>query len=283
MGKGAKPGSSVKDEIRLLEHLKFMDLVLEVLDARLPLTTINIRMQELLSNKKRLFILNKADLAEEEVTGRWLEYFSTEKGPVFSFNARRRTSVKQIEKTLDYLRSKEKTFYRPLRFMVVGIPNVGKSSVINRLAQRGAARTGERPGITRGLQWIKLRSGWDMLDTPGRISPFLRDKRSLMALGAIGSLEIGSYDEEKTAIWLLEQYMNQGKITQLCRYYSILVDEKAIEPEELFLKIGAVRGCLGKGGELDYRKTAAIILRDFRRGVLGRISLERPEEFHEQE
>ncbi len=283
MGKGAKPGSNVKEETRLLEHLKLMDLVLEVLDARLPLTTINNRMQKLLDKKKRVFVLNKADLAEEEVTGRWLEYFSTEKGPVFSFTARHRTSVKQIEKTLDYMRSKEQSYRRPLRFMVVGIPNVGKSSVINRLAQRGAARTGERPGITRGPQWIKLRSGWDMLDTPGLLSPFLRDNWSLMALGAIGSLEIGAYDEEKTAIWLLEQYRSHGKIAQLCSYYSFFVDAKALEPEAIFLKIGAVRGCLGKGGKIDSRKTAGIILRDFRRGVLGRLSLERPEEFHEQE
>ena len=283
MGKGVKTSSIIKEEKRLRKHLRLMDLVLEVLDARLPLTTTNNRVQEIFGNKKRVFILNKADLAEEEVTGRWLDYFSTEKGPVFSFNARDRGSIKRIEKELLFLRSKERAYNRPFRLMAVGIPNVGKSSVINRLAHKGAALTGERPGITRGPQWIKLRSGWEMLDTPGVISPFLRNMWGLMALGAIGSLELNAFDEEKAAIWLLRQYEGRGKIAQLNNYYSLSFIKEAPEPEELFLKIGVSRGCLSKGGKVDSKKTASIILKDFRKGALGRISLESPDECHESE
>ncbi len=268
-------GFLLKEEKRLQENLELVDLVLEVLDARLPASSRNPRLLKMLGPKKRIVILNKADLAEKEITGCWLNFLAGEKRPVLAFNAKRKAEVIQMEKLLDFLRPRLTKYKRSFRMMVVGIPNVGKSTILNRLLQKSVARTGNMPGITRGAQWIKLRAGWDLLDTPGFLSPFLRNEESLLSLGVIGSLAQGAYDVENAAVWLVMQFLAREKTRRILEnFYSLQPDlENCLE---IMVEIGKARGCFKKGAEVDILKTSQLLLSDFRKGVLGPITLERP-------
>lgn len=279
MEKSWYPGLMAREEKRLKENIRYIDLVLEVLDARLPITSRNCRLQKFLGGKKGLVILNKADLAEEIVTGHWLEFFTGDKWPVLAFNARKFTGLKRLEKLLLKNKPRNLQYRRPLRLMVAGIPNVGKSSVINRLVRRFAAKTGERAGITRGPQWIRLRDGWEMLDTPGLLPPFIKSDENALALAAIGCIDLKVVDEERTAKWLIESFLAQGKFLSLIGYYSLKGNFSGKSSAELLLEIGLSRGCYKRGGQVDKMKAAQLLLRDFRRGELGRITLEKPEDY----
>ena len=268
-------GRLLKEEERLKENLALLDLVIEVLDARLPATSRNPRLLKMLGTKKRIVILNKTDLAEKEITGCWLHFLAGEKWPVLDFNAKRKAGVIQMERLLDSLRPRTTKYNRPFRMMVVGIPNVGKSTILNRLLQKHAARTGNMPGITRGAQWIKLRAGWDLLDTPGFLSPCLRNEWSILSLGAIGSLSQGTYDVESTAAWLVKQFLAREKTAGILgNLYSLKTYSGSCS--ELLTEIGKARGCFKKGAEVDLLKTSQVLLSDFRKGTLGPITLERP-------
>lgn len=280
MTKSCYPGIMLKEERRLKENLKYIDLVIEVVDARLPLASRNNRLQKMLGGKKRITILNKSDLADMQITGRWLKLLAGDRVPVLAFEAKKMGGVKKLENLLLMNRPQNIKYRRPLRLMVVGIPNVGKSTIINRLAGKLALRTGEKPGITRGPQWLRLRAGWEMLDTPGLLPPSLKGKRteSVFGLAAIGSLDAEAFDEEEVVLWLLECYLS-GENTRrsLFECYSLERDVALDGAEDLLHCIGMRRGCLMKGGLMDRKKTAGIVLRDFRKGTLGRISLEKPE------
>ena len=282
MTKNCYPGKMLKEERRLKENLKFIDLVLEVVDARLPLAGRNERLQKMLGGKKIITILNKSDLADKEITGRWLSVLAGDKGPVLAFDAKKMGGVKNW-KTCFWQTARKVLVQAPLRLIVVGIPNTGKSTIINRLAGKFALRTGEKPGITRGPQWLRLRSGWEMLDTPGLLPPSLKGKStaSVFGLAAIGSLDIDSYDEEEVVLWLLERYLSGEKTRRsLFDCYSLGSEDILDVSGDLLYTIGARRGCLIKGGQVDKKKTARIVLRDFRKGTLGRISLEKPEDYN---
>ncbi len=269
-----------REEKKLQESLKHTDLILEVLDARIPASSRNKRLFKLYARKKRIIILNKADLAEKEVTGRWIQYLGESERPVFALDARKTAGIERIERFFMENRPKGQKFKRPLRLVVVGIPNVGKSSVINRLARRFSSKTGGAPGITRGMQWIRLRSGWELLDTPGILSPDLDTAPSHagLALAAVGSVASQAYDEEIAAAWLLERFLERpGPRQSMLKRFS-LEAEKEWEFGELLQKIGEVRGCLTKGGQVETAKASQLILREFRAGQLGRITLEMPEE-----
>lgn len=281
MGKSWYPGLMVREEKRLKENIKYIDLVLEVLDARLPVTSRNDRLQKLLENKKRLIILSKADLAEETITGRWLEVLAREKWPVLAFNARKAAGLRKLERLLYLSKPRNLQYRRQLRLMVVGIPNVGKSTIINRLVRGFAVKTGERAGITRGLQWIRLRDGWEMLDTPGLLPPRIKNDENALALATIGCIDAKVVDAERAAKWLIEKFRARNKLLPLTGYYSLAPDAAGIDSPELLFKIGLSRGTLGKGGQVDREKTAQLILRDFKRGALGPISLEKPEDYEE--
>ncbi len=275
MGKRQISGFLLREEKRLRENLALVDLVVEVLDARLPLTSRNPRFEKMLGSRERVIVLNKTDLAEKEMTGCWLDLLAGDKWPVLAFNARRKTEIKQMEKLLGSLRPRKVKYKRPFRMMVVGIPNVGKSTIINRLLQRYVAKTGNVPGVTRGPQWIKLRAGWDLLDTPGFLSPFIRNEQATLALGAIGSLAAGTFDVENTAGWLVRQFLSRDNTTGiLFDLYSIQSAPKSWF--EIMSLIGEARGCFKKGAEVDMLKTSQIILSDFQKGILSPITLEAP-------
>ena len=173
------------------------------------------------------------------------------------------------------------THRRSSRLMVVGIPNVGKSTIINRLVRRFAVRTGERAGITRGSQWIRLRDGWEMLDTPGFLPPYIKSNVNAKALAAIGCIDFKVVDEERTAKWLLKKIIARRKFSSLAKYYSLSEEDANKNPAKLLDEIGVSRGCFKKGGRVDRTKAAQLLLRDFRRGELGRLSLEKPEDYEE--
>ncbi len=273
-----------REEKRLKEYLRFVDVVVEVLDARLPFKSRNYRLHKMLGKKDKVVLLNKADLADEKITGRWLKYLAGEKRPVLAFNAKKSVTLLKLEKLLLARRPRNLKYRRPLRLMIIGIPNVGKSTLINRLARRFAAKTGGRAGITRGPQWIKMRGGWEMLDTPGLLPAHWRDDAGAFALAAIGALDFQVVDVQSTAKWLLEHFALQEKTFRaLTRFYSLNETEKRAgreqNPVALLSAIGLARGCLVQGGQVDQEKAAWLVLRDFRKGVLGRISLEKPEDY----
>ncbi|MDO9534617.1 MAG: ribosome biogenesis GTPase YlqF [Bacillota bacterium] len=276
------PGMMVREERRLLENLKFIDLVVEVADARIPRSSRNRKFQKMLGEKKRIIILNKADLADQDITGRWLNHLAGEKRPVLAFDAKKTIGLKKLEKVLLMSRPANLKYKRSLRLMVVGIPNVGKSTIINRLVHKFAVKIGEKPGITKGPQWIRLRSGWEMMDTPGLLSPNIKRNDNLLKLAAIGSLNLPAFDEENTAQWLVELILSREKTSvPFMAYYSLEKNDDVGDTGDFLKEIGLRRGCLTKGGEVDKKKAARIILKDFRRGALGRISLEEPGDDHE--
>lgn len=280
MKKNWFPGLMAREEKRLKENLKLVDLAVEVLDARIPLTSRNKKLQTLLGDKKRILVLNKSDLAEENITRQWAQFFSGEEMPVLIFSSYTGHQVKRLEKILKGYTPKKTRFKKPFRLMVVGIPNVGKSSVINRLIGKPSARTGGEPGITRGPQWIKMRSGWEMLDTPGLLAPSVDSEENALALAATGNLSSRVSDEESVAWWLLNKLIALQKVPSFMEYYSLNFSGN-ITPESLFFQVGENRGCFAAGGKVDPEKTAQVILRDFKKGYWGRITLERPEDYDE--
>ncbi len=274
-------GHVFREEKKLLQVLKHVDMVLEVLDARLPLMSRNVRLREMLA-AKNVIILNKADLAEKSITGQWLDFFYDEGGTVFSFSTKNPVALKELEKKLLANRPRNLKFNRPLRLLVVGIPNVGKSSIINRLAGKFALKTGARPGITRGPQWLRMRQGWEMLDTPGILYPYLRNEENRLALTAIGALEKGAPPVEDVVRWVLSRIQAREELAR--RFSRFYLKGPGLEQnvELLLQQVGRRRSCLGPGGMVDLHKTANLILHDFRRGALGRISLERPEDVQKE-
>lgn len=265
-----------REEKKLLQLLKYVDLVLEVLDARLPLTSRNLRLRKMV-DAKSIIIMNKADLAEKNITGRWLDFFYGEGETAFPFSTKNPAALKELEKKLLQHRPSNLKFKRPLRLLVAGIPNVGKSSIINRLAGKFALKTGARPGITRGPQWLRMRAGWEMLDTPGILSPYLRSEHNRLALTVIGALETGEIGVEDSTRWLLSRIMERDELLRrFCRFYLKEGTVAGDDVETLIRQAGEARRCLGPGGGVDLHKITALILNDFRRGALGRISLEEP-------
>lgn len=254
------------------ENLALADLVLELLDARLPASSRDPGLDRLLRGRARLVVLNKADLADPHVTREWLSWLADHGQPAVAFNA---TSPHGVHRLLTAVRKhagRPRTG-RALRLMVVGIPNVGKSSLLNRLAGRARAATGDFPGITRGKQWITLAPGLELLDLPGVLPPRPPRGEAGYRLAASGALREGVFDAEEVAAWLLAWLAARSSGRRgLGQAYG----EGVLTAASMLEAVGRVRGCLGSGGEVDRLRAAALVLRDFRAGRLGRHSLERP-------
>ena len=273
------PGHMTKAKRMMQENIKLIDLVIELVDARAPLSSKNPDIDELGKNKFRLILLNKADLASEKGNAMWTKYFEEKGYFVVKINSRSGAGMKQISATIMEA-CKEKIerdrkrgiLNRPIRAMVVGIPNVGKSTFINSFAGRAAAKTGNKPGVTKGAQWIRLNKQVELLDTPGILWPKFEDQAVGVKLAMLGSVndEILNIDELSVElIKLLDEHFPDV----ISERYQI---EKQENPLKVLEEIARVRACLLKGNELDISKAANILMEDFRSGRRGKLTLEFP-------
>ncbi len=274
------PGHMTKAKRMMEENMKSVDCVVEIIDARCPLSSRNPDLPSISKGKKTLLIINKTDIADPDETRKWQSYFSSigqMSVTVSSING------KGVEKLTGAIKDmmKEKTerdkarglVNRPIRAMVCGIPNVGKSSFINKLCGKGAAKVGDRPGVTRGKQWIALPGGIELLDTPGILWPKFDDKRVAMNLAFIGSVKDEVTDTEELAANLLEKLKNEYPDMLSARYKIDISEDDS--KYELLEKVCRKRGFIVKGGECDTERGASVVLDEFRGAKIGRITLEK--------
>lgn len=271
------PGHMTKAKRQMQEDLKLIDLIIELVDARVPISSRNPDIDSLGQNKARLILLNKADLADERQNEAWKEYFQNRGGHVVKVDSRSGAGMKQVhamiqEACRDKIERDKKRgiINRPVRAMVAGIPNVGKSTFINSFAGKACTKTGNKPGVTRGKQWIRLNKNVELLDTPGILWPKFEDQKVGERLACIGSIKDDLLNMEELALILIA-YLKERYPGALEKRYGVSEGGEALAVME---EIAKVRGCVKKGDELDYAKTAGIIFDDFRSGKTGRITLE---------
>ncbi len=276
------PGHMAKTRRMMAEQLSLIDIVAELLDARLPLSSQNPEISGIIGDKPRLIILNKADLADEKINQEWLAYFKSMGIESVLLDSLHTKNINYITDKIRFVlkeklekQAQKGMSGRTIKMMVVGIPNVGKSSFINCLAGRAGAVTGDRPGVTRGKQWIRLKNGMELLDTPGILWPKFEDEQTGLRLAFAGSIKDEIVDVEMLAAKLLE-FLNESYQEKLCSRYK-LSDTNGVAGYELLEWIGRKRGFVISGGEIDTLRTANVVLDEFRGGKVGRISLERPE------
>ena len=269
------------------EDVKLVDLVIELVDARAPLASRNPDIDELGKGKARLILLNKSDLSSERYNEAWTSWFKEKGYFVVKINSRSGAGIKQINGVVQEA-CKEKIerdrrrgiMNRPVRAMVVGIPNVGKSTFINSFAGKAAAKTGNKPGVTKGNQWIRLNKQVELLDTPGILWPKFEDQRVGLLLAFLGSINDEILEKDELASELADYLRNIAPGLLKERYG---IEEDGKKPYELLDEIAAARACLTKGGVNDLTKAARLLLDEFRGGKLGRITLEMPEKKEEAE
>lgn len=276
------PGHMTKAVRMMQENIKLIDLVIELVDARTPMSSKNPDIDSLAGNKSRVILLNKADLADPAGNAAWTAYFKEKGFHVLEINARTGAGVRAVQGLVQEA-CKEKIERdrrrgiknRPIRAMVVGIPNVGKSTFINAFAGKGCTKTGNKPGVTKGKQWIRLNQNLELLDTPGILWPRFENQQVGEKLAMIGSIndEILHADELAVAILTYLQKYYPGKIRE--RYET----EESEDAYAMLREISIQRKCFLKGEEPDLLRASRIIVDDFRGGRLGRITLERPEEW----
>ena len=276
------PGHMTKAKRAMKEDLKLIDLVIELVDARVPLSSRNPDIDDLGAGKARIVLLNKADLADEALNRRWAQWFTERGMHVVKIDARNKGTLKQIQAVVQEA-CKEKIervrkrgiLNRPIRAMVVGFPNVGKSTFINSFAGKACAKTGNKPGVTKGNQWIRLNKTLELLDTPGILWPKFEDQQVGLKLALIGSINDEILNRDELALELVN-VLNR-------RYPGVLSERYQLEnagdcdTTQVLEQVARQRSCLAKGGELDLPKAARLLLDDFRSGRLGRITLEEPE------
>ena len=274
------PGHMTKAKRQMLEDIKLIDLVIELVDARIPLSSRNPDIDELGKNKYRLILMNKSDLADKKATDKWSDYFKKKGFFVVSLDARTKNSMKSItdivmEACKEKIERDRKRGIknRPVRAMVVGIPNVGKSTFINSYAGKACAKTGNKPGVTKGKQWIRLNKNIELLDTPGILWPKFEDQMVGLRLALIGSIKDEILNIDELAVELIK-ILKESYPGTLKEQYE--VNEES-EITDIIFEIAKNRKCLQKGGEVDYSKACALLIDDFRSGKLGRITLELPE------
>lgn len=271
------PGHMTKARRQMQEDIRLIDLIIELVDARVPLSSRNPDIDELGKNKARMILLNKSDLADERQNEAWKEYFSSAGFHVVKVNSRSGAGMKNIQDTIQEAcrekieRDRRRGIKnRPIRAMVVGIPNVGKSTFINTFAGKACARTGNKPGVTKGKQWIRLNKGVELLDTPGILWPKFEDEDVGIRLAFIGSIKDDILNLEELSL-LLIRYLQGHYAGALQARYGV---EEDGEPLKILEDIARARGCIRRGEELDYGKGSALLFDDFRSGRLGRITLE---------
>lgn len=272
------PGHMAKTKRLIIEHLKAVDVAAELLDARIPLSSANPMVEELLSGKPRIVILNKADLADPEMTKAWESYYKRKGVAAVSMSCGNGKDKKKFLRLIKeaagpmlekWKRRGLKT--RSARIMILGIPNVGKSTLINFISGTAAARTANTPGHTRGKQWVRLSQGLDLLDTPGVLWPKFEDQVAALRLAATGAIAGDVFDAD-TVVPELMRVLARTAPDALREKYGI--EDAAADPQILLAQAGKRRGCILPGGAIDYARVQIMILNDFRSGKLGRITLD---------
>ena len=275
------PGHMKKARELVEENLKLVDVVVELLDARIPAASANPMLREIIGDKPRVVALNKRDLADENMTRRWLEHFRAKKIPAVALDSVSGKGMKElltlIEREAKYRTERlvsKGVAARKARVMILGIPNVGKSSLINRLAGAAKAKTADKPGVTRAKQWIRIGTDVDLLDTPGILWPKFEDPRVGLKLAFTGAVNDEIYDLESVAHLLLATLRrdHQERLQERFKFKEALPETT----EGLMDAIGRKRGCLLKGGRIDFEKVQHILLVEFRMGKFGKISLDVP-------
>ena len=271
------PGHMTKARRMMQENIKLIDLIIEVVDARIPLSSRNPDIDELGKNKARMILLNKSDLADERENEKWQEYFTQKGFHVVKMNAKSGAGVKNVLPVImeackeKIERDKRRGIKnRPIRAMVVGIPNVGKSTFINAFAGKACAKTGNKPGVTKGKQWIRINKNVELLDTPGILWPKFEDQSVGAKLAMIGSMNDQILNLEELSLELLG-YLHKCYEGILSQRYEL---EESEDRLAMLSAVAKNRNCLKKGNELDYAKASNILLEEFRNGKIGRITLE---------
>lgn len=264
------PGHMKKGRRVIRENLSLVDLILEVVDARIPCTGRNKDLAKIAGEKKRILILNKKDLAEEEVSLAWKKVY--QKMPVLLCNAKKGEGKRELLSLVKKTLSREKALHPP-RLMVIGIPNVGKSLLINLLLGQKKVTVEARPGVTRGKQWIKMEGGFQLLDTPGILSPQIHNEEEIFKLAVTAAIPLKELDEIEVALQLLES-LKEKNLYLLQERFQIPSLPK--ESKEILSEMGRRRGYLLSKGRIDYQRAAVAILREFQEGGLGPLTLEEP-------
>lgn len=278
------PGHMAKTKKQIIEDLKLVDIIIEILDARIPISSQNPDIAQITKNKKKVIILNKCDLAEEAQNKKWVSYFATQKIPAILVDSNTGRgigeSIRQVEKCMEkemQLQAQKGRSGRKIRAMVLGIPNVGKSSYINRVAKKASAGVGNKPGVTKQKQWIRINDKVELLDTPGVLWPKFESEEVALHLAFTGSIKEEVLERTEIAYQLVK-FLLEKERKKLCERYQL--DNEKIEqilqqdqPEnfnvyEVMLEIGRKRGCMIAGGNIDEEKTAKIILDEFKNGIM---------------
>ena len=273
------PGHMTKAKRQMQEDIKLIDLIIEVIDARCPISSTNPDINGLANGKLRLVLLNKSDLSDKATNQKWIEYYKSKGFYAAELDSRDRKNMKGVQATVDEVCAakvekdrKRGIKNRPVRAMVVGIPNVGKSTFINSFADKSVAKTGNKPGVTKGKQWIKLNKSVELLDTPGILWPKFEDNTVGLHLAFIGSINDAIIETRELALELTDFLTKEYHGVLKARYE---VDEDKVN-HEIISAIAEKRKFVKKGSELDFDKACFVLIDEFRSGSLGKISLERP-------
>ena len=273
------PGHMTKARRELQSKMKLIDLVIEVLDARAPQSSLNPDFQDLFANKKKLYILNKADMANPELTRRWVAHFEAQGIAAISYSALDGSPAQLKKKIIDtaqeiYDKYAKKGMNKTVRALACGIPNVGKSAVLNRLYGKKKLQEGNRPGVTRSLAWVKLSPYLELMDSPGLLWPKIDDEETGAVIALIGCIKTEVLDEEELAFHLIKKLKDVCPQLLTERYG---IDELADEPWDVMTQICQKRGFLLRGGEVDTQRGAKMLLGEFSTAKLGRLTLETPQ------
>lgn len=269
------PGHMKKTRELIQQNLKMVDAVVEVIDARIPSSSRNPIIDELVKSKKRIIILNKSDLSDAAANKEWEQYFKEQGNLVLAMNCMTGNGASQLLKLLGKLRdekNKDQVRQKPYRLMIVGVPNVGKSSLINRLTGKKSAQTGDRPGVTKGKQWLNLPGNMQLLDTPGILWPKFEDPHVGIDLAFCGSIKDEILDVATLALELVKVLQADYPELLMQRYKLDEVCEEALDTMEAIAK---KRGCILPGKRIDYERVANVLLDEFRAGTIGKITLEK--------
>ena len=285
------PGHMAKTRRQIMEDLKLVDIVIELLDARIPMASRNPDIGEITKNKKRIIVLNKSDLADEKENIKWVSYFENQGIPAVLVDSNTgkgiNNFVKRIEKVMEKEQEKEIAKGRvgkKIKAMIIGIPNVGKSSFINRIAKKSTAEVGNKPGVTKKKQWIRINEKIELLDTPGVLWPKFESEDVALKLSFTGTIKEEVLERTEIA-YKLVKYLLENEREKLCTRYGLTNEyieeilnkdnEENFNIYEIMLEIGRKRGCIISGGNVDDEKTSKIILDEFKNGKSGKITLEK--------